>query len=275
MDALGSPFDPDRPAHGPIFPFPLWVLVPFAAVGLAGVAAVNVGGASPALGGVLGGTGFHGGLLAACLAAAWQGSPGWQLPASLLALSLLVAGAGCALAPLGCLAYLLPPIVAAGVAYCQSACRRAGLAPPRGWRAVWVGAAVGGFLGGHLLVSASRSFAYPMRSPLAAPYLSAVLYDLGANALSAECFFRGTLFNYWQRRWGFWPAALSVTGLSLLRYLVDPALPWTSELLAGAIFYLALLSLSGCALVWYSGSLVPSLEAALIFFASYRLLDVR
>ncbi len=149
-----------------------------------------------------------------------------------------------------------------------------GLAPRVGWRSVALGGAVGSFLGAHLLLSASRTFGYPVRLTPPTPYLTGLAYDVGANVLSAECFFRGTLFNRWQRRWDFWPAALGATGLSVLRYLADPALPPTVEMTAGAVFYLAVLSVSGCALVWYSGSLVPSLAASLVFFGAYRMLEV-
>jgi len=154
-------------------------------------------------------------------------------------------------------------------------CRGIGLELPADWRALLVGAAVGNFLGAHLLLSTSRTFGYPVRLDPLVPYLTDVLYDAGANVLSAECFFRGTLFNRWQRRWGFWPAALAATGLSVLRYLADPALPRAVELMAGAVFYLALLSLSGCALFSYSGSVLPSLAASFVFFATYRMLHVR
>jgi len=102
--------------------------------------------------------------------------------------------------------------------------------------------------------------------------LAALAYDVGANVLSAECFFRGALFGSWQRRWGFWGAAGAATGLSVLRYLVDPALPRTLEALVGAFFYLSLLGLSGCALLAWSGSLLSPALASLLFFAAYRML---
>ena len=224
---------------------------------------------------VLGVVGFHGGLLAASLAGAWGSTSGWGAPAALVALSLLIAAAACTVVPWGCLAYLLPPMAVARVALRHPECRRMGLALRADWRALAWGAAVGGFLGAHLLLSASRTFGYPVRLSPPAPYLTSVLYDVGANVLSAECFFRGTLFNRWQRRWSFWPAAVATTGLSVLRYLVDPALPRVVEMMAGAIFYLVLLSLSGCALLRSSGSLLPSLVASLVFFSAYRMLHVR
>jgi hypothetical protein len=275
MDALTRPFDPERPAHGPLVPFRPGILVPFGGVGLLAVAAGHAGVLSPEVMRVVGVGSFHGGLLAASLAAAWEGAPGWGPHAAVLTLSLVVAATSCAAMPWGCLGYVLPPILLACVALRRGECRRMGLAAGTPWAALGLGAAVGGFLGGHLLLSASRTFGYPVRVGRPAWYLDALLYDAGANVLSAECFFRGTLFNRWQRRWGFWPGALAATGLSILRYLVDPALPRVVELMVGAVFYLALLSLSGCALLWYSGSLLPSLAASLAFFGAYRTLAVR
>lgn len=275
MDALTRAFDPARSANGPLIPFPPRVLVPFAVVGLGGLVAGHLGWISLAVVKVLGVVGFHGGLLAASFAAAWEGTRGWKPHAALVALSLLTAATACAVTPWGCLAYLLPPLAVALVTLRHPECRRMGLALRADWRALARGAAIGGFLGAHLLLSASRTFGYPVRLNPPGSYLTDVLYDVGANVLSSECFFRGTLFNRWQRRWSFWPAAVAVTGLSVLRYLADPALPRAVETMAGAIFYLALLSLSGCALLRSSGSLLPSLAAALVFFSAYRMLHVR
>ncbi|MBI3028105.1 MAG: hypothetical protein HYY64_01150 [Candidatus Rokubacteria bacterium] len=275
MDVLTRPFDAERPAHGPLVPFRLGILAPFGGIGLLAVAAGHAGVLSLEVMRIVGVGSFHGGLLAASLAAAWEGAPGWGPAAAGLALSLLVAAGACAAMPWGCLGYVLPPIVLASVALRCGECRRMGLVAGTPWAALGLGVAVGGFLGAHLLLSASRTLGYPLRLGPPAGYLSALLYDVGANVLSAECFFRGTLFNRWQRRWGFWPGALAATGLSILRYLGDPALPGVVELTVGAVFYLALLSLSGCALLWYSGSLLPSLAAALAFFGAYRTLEVR
>jgi hypothetical protein len=102
--------------------------------------------------------------------------------------------------------------------------------------------------------------------------VAAVAYDVGANALTAEWLFRGALFAGWWQRWEFWPAACLSTALLMGRYLVDPALPQTVEVRAGAVFYVALLGLSACALRAWSGSLVPGYLAAVVFFASYRML---
>lgn len=274
MDVLIRAFDPTRPIHRPLIPFPLWVFLPFAAVCLVALVTGQASGPPGMTVRILGLPAFHVGLLAASLAAAWEGTSGWGRHASGVALVLLVASSACAWTPWGCLAYLLPPLAVAVCAVGHAECRRMGLAPPADWRALGGGVAVGCFLGGHLLLSASRTFGYPVRLELPASYLTGVLYDLGANVLSAECFFRGTLFNRWHRLRGFWPGALAATGLCLLRYLGDPALPPTVEVMASAIFYLALLSLSGCALLWYSGSLLPSLAASLLFFSAYRMLHV-
>ncbi len=275
MDLLTRPFDPGRPAQGPILPFRAAVLAPFAAAGLGALIAGQLGAASAEVVRVVGVASFHGGLLAASLAAAWEEGPGWKGHATRLALALLVSAAACAASPWGCPAYLLPAVGLVCLVRRRPESGAMGLASPPDWRAVGLGAAVGGFLGAHLLLSASRTFGYPVRLSPVAAYLSAIFYDLGANVPSAECFFRGTLFNRWQRRWGFWPGALAATGLSLVRYLVDPALPGAVELVIGAVFYLALLSLAGCALLWYSGSLLPSLVASLAFFGAYRMLHVR
>lgn len=275
MDVLTRSFDPSRPAGGALIPFPLRVLLPFAVLGVVAVMARSLGWTEAPVMRVLGVVSFHGGLLAASLAAAWQGGSGWGSSAALMALSLLIGAAACAVGPWGCLAYLFPPLVLTQAAFRQPECSRMGLALRADWHVLARGAAVGGFLGGHLLLSASRTFGYPVHLDPPASYLPDVLYDVGANVLSAECFFRGTLFNHWQRRWSFWPAALAVTGLSVLRYLVDPAFPRAVETMVGAVFYLALLSLSGCALLWDSGSLLPSLTASFVFFSAYRMLRVR
>ncbi|MBI4587892.1 MAG: hypothetical protein HY725_03560 [Candidatus Rokubacteria bacterium] len=270
---MTRPFDPARPAHGPLVPFPLRVLVPFAAIGLAGMVAGYRGWTW--LERILGVVGFHGGLLAASLAAAWEARRGWGPSAALMMLALLIAAAACTLSPWGCLAYLLPPAALALLVYRRPELQRMGFAPGADWRTVALGGAVGCFLGIHLLLSASRTLGYPVRLSPPAPYLTGLAYDVGANVLSAEAFFRGTLFNRWQRRWGFWTGALAATGLSVVRYLADPALPRTVEVVLGAVFYLALLSLSGCGLLWYCGSLGPALAASVVFFSAYRMLQVR
>jgi hypothetical protein len=274
MDALSRGFDPARPRFGPLLPGAPAIALGASALGLASLAMLEAGGPAAAPGRALGAVAFHGGLLAASLAAAWEGAPGWRLPALLTALAAGLGAAAGGLGAWGAAAALLLPLGLAALALRHPECRRMGLCGPADARALALGAAVGGFLGGHLLLSASRTFDYPVRLDPPSAFLSGVLYDVGANVLSAECFFRGTLFNRWQRRRGFWPAALGSTALALVRYLLDPALPPALELVAGAVFYLALLSLAGCALLWASGSLLPGAAAALLFFTAYRLLKV-
>jgi hypothetical protein len=92
--------------------------------------------------------------------------------------------------------------------------------------------------------------------------------------LAAECFFRGALFNRAQRRWSFAVAVTLSTMGYVLRYLVDPLLPKSADLVVGAVFYLALLGAINCWLLWWSQSLVPGLLSALVFFAAYRTLGV-
>ena len=93
--------------------------------------------------------------------------------------------------------------------------------------------------------------------------------------LAGECFFRGALFRRAERRWSFAAASTVATSAYVLRYLVDPLLPKSVELMIGAVFYLALLGAINCWLLSWSGSLVPGLASASIFFAAYRTLGVR
>jgi len=152
--------------------------------------------------------------------------------------------------------------------------RRIGWDRPSNRHSWFLGAGAGLFLGAHLLLSASRTFGYPVRLTPVASLLAAIAYDAGANVLSAELFFRGAIFNFWQRRWGFWAGAVLSAGACLLRYVLDPALPRTPEVFAGLLFYLALLSLTGCALFALSGSLLPGALAAFVFFGAYRTLQL-
>jgi hypothetical protein len=197
----------------------------------------------------------------------------WLRPASLYAGALIIAAAFTSLSPWGGLIYLLAAGVLAASALRHPELGALGLSRPETRESLGLGLAVGAFLGGHLLLSAAQTLGYQPRLFPLAGFLSAAAYDFGANVLSAECFFRGGLFGSWQRRWGFWPAATATTALLLVRYLLDPALPHTLEVTAGAVFYLTLLNLSGCALFLMSGSLVPSAAASFIFFAAYRSLS--
>jgi len=83
------------------------------------------------------------------------------------------------------------------------------------------------------------------------------------------------LFSRAERRWPFAAAATLATSAYVLRYLVDPLLPKSVELMVGAVFYLALLGAINCWLFAWSRSLVPGLASAAIFFAAYRTLGVR
>ena len=147
-----------------------------------------------------------------------------------------------------------------------------GLDVGAGVRYLPLGAAAGAFLGIHLLVSASMTLGYAIRVEGLAHYAAAVGYDAGANALTAEWLFRGALFSRWWRRSEFWPAAGVATGLAVLRYLADPALPLAIEVRAGAVFYMGVLGLTACALRAASGSLLPGYAATVAFFAAYRTL---
>jgi hypothetical protein len=176
--------------------------------------------------------------------------------------------------PWGSAVFLAAPLALARECRHEPALARIGAryAPPA--PAALLGLATGAFLGLHLLISASLTFGYVVRITSLGAYAAAVAYDAGANALSAEWLFRGALFSRWWRRWGFWPAASLSTGVGLARYLLDPALPRTLEVGAGAVFYLALLGLAACGLRKWSGSLVPGYAATLVFFAVYRMLAV-
>jgi len=138
--------------------------------------------------------------------------------------------------------------------------------------AVAGGALFGALLGGHLLVNTSLTFGYRIRTGPLTELTDWWAYDLGANVLAAECFFRGALFNRAQRRWSFAAATGVATAAYVLRYVVDPLLPKNAELIVGAVFYLALLGAVNCWLLWWSESLVPGFVSALVFFAVYRTL---
>lgn len=272
MDSLTRPFDPTGCSRRPLLPFSLLVFVPFASLLATGWVLGRIGIVSAAVVRGVGVVGFHGGLLAGALAAAWRRSPGWGAPSLLCTGLLSLAATLSHLTVWGSLSYLLVP---AAIGLLSSRRRELGvLGLSLQWdpRALALGLAVGLFLGIHLLVSTSRTLGYQIRLHPSAPLLAALAYDVGANVLSAECFFRGTLFGYWQRRWGFWEAAGAATGLAVIRYLIDPALPRSLEVVTGAFFYLSLLGLSGCALFWWSGSLFPPALASLVFFAAYRTL---
>lgn len=265
MWALDQPSPP--PPKRLLADTPAWLLAALAAAAAVAVVLARAGLLPPAILGLVGVAAGHGALLATALA--WAGC---RAQAGLVGVALLACAAtAAALHPLGALAYVGVPV---WLAWRARGGRLAalGLGGPVPWRTVLVGALAGLCLGGHLLVSASLTLGVRLRLDAAGAVLGALAYDLGANVPASEGFFRGALFNRAQRRWSFGAGlALSATAC-VARYLLDPLLPKSVELLAGAAFYLTLLSAMSCGLFWWSGSLVPGAVGALLFFAAYRLL---
>lgn len=146
-----------------------------------------------------------------------------------------------------------------------------GLRLPVSLRAVALGAGLGTLLGGHVVMTATMTIGYPVRLRATRELLDWMLYDAGASVLAMECFFRGALFDCAQRRWSFTVAAAVSAAGNVARVLVDPLRPRTMEVTAGAIFYVALLSVTSCWLFHRTGSLVPGLASSLVFFLAYRL----
>lgn len=242
------------------------------ALALAGDALAGLG---SGLGRALAGGVVHAGFLSAGWVLALEGHVGWWGPALRGGGALMVAALAAGRSPAGAVAYLLVPLVVARDATMwQARLERIGWRAPRELRAPFVGAASGIFLGIHLLFAASLMLGYPVAVPDGRRYLAALAYDIGASALTAEWLFRGAIFSALWRRWSFWPAAAASSGLALVRYLLDPALPQTAELVAGAMFYTLLLGLGCCALRAWSGSLLPGYLATVAFFAAYRILLV-
>jgi hypothetical protein len=219
---------------------------------------------------VVGVTAGQGALLATALA--WAPvSPS----SSAVAIALLgLAAAASAVGAPGAAAYLAPALWISWLA-ARGNLDSLGLGTPVSLRAVVTGALAGAGLSIHLLVSASRTLGVQVRVDHASEILSAIAYDVGANVLAAECFFRGALFNRAARRWPFAIAATVATAAYVLRYLVDPLLPKSPELVAGAVFYLALLGAINCWLLAWSQSLVPGLVSATLLFVAYRTLGPR
>jgi hypothetical protein len=212
----------------------------------------------------------HGALLGT--AVAWAGGqPGRDRWAPVEAALVLGAAAACAtLHLLGALAYVLVPG--------WLAWRRAEWLDARAWRpvpAVAAGALFGFLLGAHLLVNTALTFGYRVRTGPLGELAAWWAYDLGANVLAAELFFRGALFQRAYRRWSFAPAVAVSTAAAVVRYLADPLLPHAIGIAAGAAFYMAVLGAGNCWLVARTGSLGPSLAAAALFFGAYRLLAPR
>ena len=208
----------------------------------------------------------HGGLLGTALA--WTAADAARERWAPLEAALVLGGATLLahLVPGGAVAYVAVP---SWLAWRRADWRRDGAEHAR---AVLAGALFGLLLGLHLHVNASLTLGFHVRPGRAADLLAWLAYDLGANVLAAEAFFRAGLFARAHRRWPFAVAAALSTAASVTRYLVDPLLPHTPEILAGAAFYLALLGMGNCWLLARHGSLAGPVSAGLLFFAAYRLL---
>jgi membrane protease YdiL (CAAX protease family) len=187
-----------------------------------------------------------------------------------IALTALAGALAVTLAPAGAFAYLLAPL---WLWRRRSRLRGLGLEGTPSARLLLAGFGLGAVLGGHLMLTASLTLGYRIVRPTAVELGPWLAYDLGANVLAAECFFRGALFDRAQRRWPFAAATTLSTVACVVRYLVDPLLPRSLEVLAGAAFYVTLLSVGNCWLYWRTGSVIPGLAAGCVFFAVYRLLD--
>jgi hypothetical protein len=209
----------------------------------------------------------HGALLTAAVA---RTIPAWPRYGAGIVALLLAVGAVARPAPWGALAYLAVPVALLLVRRREPRFAALGMCLPATRLPLVVGAGLGALLGGHLLISASLTAGYRVGLAPVAHYLTAVAYDLGVNVLSAECFFRGVLFDAYQRRRPVAVALMISTGAALVRYLVDPALPRSVEAVAGAVLYLGALSAASCGLFWWSGSLLPGALAGVLFFLAYR-----
>jgi len=208
----------------------------------------------------------HGALLGTALA--WTAPDHRREPwAPLEAAVLLGAATLCArLLPWGVVAYLVMPV---WLMWRRPDWRGRGADHAR---ALTAGALFGLLLGLHLLVNASLTLGFHVRPGRLPDFLAWFAYDLGANVLAAEAFFRAGLFARAHRRWPFAAAAALSTAASVARYLVDPLLPHAPEILAGATFYLALLGVGNCWLLARHGSLAGPVVAGMLFFAAYRVL---
>lgn len=212
-------------------------------------------------------TAGHGALLATALA--WAHVRPALVVASVVWLGLATAAAG--LGAFGPLAYLGPLLWVFWLAR-DGRLAGLGLGTRAPLRALLAGAAAGALLALHLLITASRTLGVHARLGPWPEMLAAIGYDVGANVLAAECFFRGALFTRAHGRRSFAVAATGATAVYVLRYLIDPLLPKSAGLVVGAVFYLSMLGALNCWLLWWSSSLLPGILSALIFFAAYRML---
>lgn len=270
MLLLSTPFDPAAAAapRPSLRPFAWTALA--AALGVGVGAAVEMGSAlPPGLGHALALGAAHGGLLGLGWLLATGAATGWLGPVLRLGLVMTLVPIVARLVPWGALAFAaMPPLLLIEV-HRGPGLRALGLVGCR-LRHALAGLAAGGFLGAHVLITASLTFGHRGHPSSVGDYASALAYDVGANVLSAEWLFRGAVFSWCWRRTSFWPAALVSTALALVRYLLDPALPHAPEARAGAVFYLGLVGLVACALRAWSGSMLPGYLAGLAFFAAYR-----
>ncbi|MGH7352952.1 MAG: CPBP family glutamic-type intramembrane protease [Candidatus Rokuibacteriota bacterium] len=262
MYALERP----HPAHGPslVAGTPASLLVALPAAWLAAQALGALGWLPRRAVDVIGLAAAHGVLLGVAVAWTTRSS---RAQAWAPAAPLVVAGALAALGPPGLLGHALLPLWLVWLA--------------RDGRVDWLrsaplllilsGALLGAVLGAHMLVGTTLTLGYRIGAPDAAllPWLA---YDVGANVPAGEGFFRGALFDRAHRRWSLGVATAISTGAYVARYLLDPLLPKTLELMAGAAFYLSLLGIANCWFFARSGSVLPGLAASLVFFAAYRLL---
>ena len=221
----------------------------------------------------------HGGLLAVALA--WTRADreidgGGTLPSArplaLLAPAgvLALASAASDLSLLGSIAYLAMPLLVWRLG--RGLITLGPSFPALSARAILIGGLIGAALGAHLIIAASRTFGHHPRIGDISALVSASAYDVGANALSAEAFFRGAVWRRLYYQVSF-RVALGVSTVACVgRYLVDPLLPRTLDMAVGAIFYVAVLGVANCWLLRWSGSLVPGYVASVVFFAAYRLL---
>jgi membrane protease YdiL (CAAX protease family) len=231
----------------------------------AAAAVASIGVLPGAVAAVVGVAAIHGGLIAVALV--WSGVT--PAAASIVIVLLALARALVAIGPLGALAYLAVPVWLALLAN-NGQLKRLALRPPWPWGATAVGALAGSALALHLFACASRTLGYGIRfEPVT--FLAAIGYDLGANVISGELFFRGALLQHLWRRWSFGLALAGATSAATLRYCLDPFVA-TAELRIGAAVYMTLLAVLNGALYRWSGSLLPGLAAGLVFFACYRLL---
>ncbi len=155
---------------------------------------------------VLGVASVHGGLLAVALV--WSRVPLAEAVCGIVLLAL--ARALVVLHPLGALAYVAVPLWI-GLLAIRGRLGGLALRSPWPWGAVAVGALGGAALALHLFVCASRTLGYTVRFEPAV-FAAAMAYDLGANVISAELFFRGALLHHCWRRWPF-PLALTAASL--------------------------------------------------------------